>query len=246
MDTLLSAILLGFVLGVQHASDPDHLVAVATIVTRERRFADGARIGLLWGLGHMLTLTAAAAVIVGLNLTLSSAVTGGFELAVAGMLILLGVLRLRDTLSGLTPGVRHLTADHDHGAIEVLHRHRPLHREAGHAEFHLHPSRRLLAALGKPPATLARRAILVGAVHGLAGSAAVSLLIIATLHSAVSAAIYLGVFGLGTILGMTALTAAMAFPVALADRFAVARRLLAVSTGLGSIVFGLVYAARVL
>lgn len=227
-------------LGVQHASDPDHLVAVATIVSRERRFRDGAWIGALWGAGHMLTLSLAAAVIVGLNLTLPPVVIAGLELGVALMLVLLGILRLRDTMRGLeADGLRPLTVDHDHGDVEALHRH-------GHTHLHLHPSRRLVQALHRPPAAMAQRALLVGAVHGLAGSAAVSLLIIATLHSAASAAIYLVVFGLGTILGMTALTAAMAFPVALAGRLAPVRRLLAVSTGVGSIVFGLVYGVRVL
>jgi len=63
MDQLVSAVLLGFVLGLQHATDPDHLVAVATIVTRERRFADGALVGVLWGLGHTATLVLAGTAI---------------------------------------------------------------------------------------------------------------------------------------------------------------------------------------
>ena len=90
------------------------------------------------------------------------------------------------------------------------------------------------------------RALFVGAVHGMAGSAAVSLLVLATLRSAWGAALYLAIFGLGTILGMTALTAAMAFPVSLALRVRRARRLLAFGAGVGSIAFGLVYAIRVL
>ena len=88
--------MLGFVLGLQHATDPDHLVAVATIVTRERRFATGALVGLFWGLGHMATLTLAGALVVGLRLTIGARGASGLEIAVAAMLVLLGVLRLRD------------------------------------------------------------------------------------------------------------------------------------------------------
>jgi len=70
LDPALSAIFLGFVLGLQHATDPDHLVAVATILTRERRFFDGAMVGVLWGAGHMTTLTIVGAIIIGLKLTI--------------------------------------------------------------------------------------------------------------------------------------------------------------------------------
>src|SRR6185503_15492408 len=86
-DPVAAAALLGFVLGVQHATDPDHLVAVATIVTRERRFADGALVGVLWGIGHALTLGAAGAVIIGLGLTPAAGFATGLELLVAAMLV---------------------------------------------------------------------------------------------------------------------------------------------------------------
>ncbi len=226
MDPLASAILLGFVLGLQHATDADHLVAVATIVSRERRFAAGALVGALWGLGHMTTLTLAGAVVMALGMKPGPAIGTGLELVVAAMLILLGALRLRDVF-------RAPLADHDHGARETVHR---------HPHPHVHPSRRLLAAFGHGRAALAGRALGVGAVHGMAGSAAVSLLVLATLHTTAGAVAYLLVFGLGTIAGMTALTAAMAYPVSLALRVARARAALAFGAGLGSIVFGVVYA----
>jgi high-affinity nickel-transport protein len=241
----LAAALLGFVLGVQHATDPDHLVAVATIVSRERRFADGALVGVLWGVGHAITLGAAGAVIIALGLNAAPGLATGLELLVAAMLVLLGVLRLRDAARGLeSVPPEHLKADHEHGGAEVVHSHAHGHGTAVHLHPHVHPSRRLLAAWrdGRLPA----RAFFVGAVHGMAGSAAVSLLVLATLRSAWSAVLYLGVFGLGTILGMTALTAAMAFPLSLALRLRRARRLVALGAGVGSIAFGIVYAIRVL
>jgi high-affinity nickel-transport protein len=244
-DPVVSAALLGFVLGVQHATDPDHLVAVATIVTRERRFVDGALVGTLWGVGHMLTLGAAGAAIIAVGLRPGPAVSVGLELLVAAMLVVLGALRLRDAARGLG-GVppEHLTADHDHGGVGVVHSHAHVHGGGVHRHLHVHPSRRLLAAWrdGRLP----MRALLVGAVHGMAGSAAVSLLVLATLRSVGGAALYLGVFGLGTIIGMTALTAAMAYPVSLALRVQRLRRVLALGAGLGSIAFGIAYALHAL
>jgi high-affinity nickel-transport protein len=245
-DPLVAAMVLGFVLGLQHATDPDHLVAVATIVTREGRFVDGALIGTLWGVGHMLTLGAAGIVIITIGVTPGPVVGTGLELLVAAMLVVLGVWRLRDAGRGLgTVPPEHLIADHDHGRTETVHSHPHAHDGTLHRHPHLHPSRRLLAAWRDRDGRLLLRALMVGAVHGMAGSAAVSLLVLATLRSPWSAAFYLGVFGLGTIGGMTALTAAMAYPVSLALRVERARRVLAVGAGLGSIVFGIAYAVRV-
>ena len=244
----LSAMLLGFLLGLQHATDPDHLVAVATILTRERRFTDGALIGVLWGAGHMTTLTIVGAIIIGLKLTIPPAVGGSLELVVAAMLIVLGVLRLRDAMRGLEtvpPG--HLVADHDHGGgAGVVHSHPHAHdAEHTHEHAHVHPSR-WLARLGWRGGWPAGRALVVGAIHGLAGSAAVSLLVLATLRSTVSAFVYLLIFGIGTILGMTLLTAVMAFPVSMALRYRRARQALALCAGIGSIAFGLVYGYRLI
>jgi len=171
----------------------------------------------------------------------------GLELAVAGMLILLGVLRLRDAARGLaTVPAAHLVADHEHGGQGVVHSHPHVHgADHAHEHPHVHPSR-WLASLGWRSGWPAGRALLVGAVHGLAGSAAVSLLVLATLRSTASAVAYLLIFGVGTIIGMTLLTAVMAYPVALALRFRRARQALAICAGIGSIVFGLAYGYHVL
>ena len=170
-----------------------------------------------------------------------------FRSLVAAMLILLGALRLRDASGGLDAvPPTHLVAAHDHGHVEAVHSHPHAHGADVHAHPHVHPSRRLLAALGDPRGRLPLRALAVGAVHGVAGSAAVSLLVLATFSSAWGAAAYLAVFGLGTIAGMTVLTAAMAYPVTLALRFHRARRALAICAGLGSIAFGLAYGLHAL
>jgi high-affinity nickel-transport protein len=223
-------------------------VAVATILTRERRFIDGAMIGVLWGAGHMTTLTIVGALIIGLKLTITPAVGSGLELAVAGMLILLGLLRLRDAVRSFsTVPAGHLVADHEHGAdAGVVHSHPHVHgADHAHEHPHVHPSK-LLSALGWRSGWPAGRAAVVGAVHGLAGSAAVSLLVLATLRSTASAVAYLLIFGVGTIIGMTLLTAVMAYPVSLALRFRRARQALAFCAGVGSIAFGLAYGYAVL
>jgi nickel/cobalt exporter len=203
MDPVLSAVLLGFVLGLQHATDPDHVVAVATIVTREGRFAAGARVGLLWGLGHSLTLVTAGMLVIAVNAGVPGPVATGFELVVAVMLVTLGAVRLRDAVRGI---------------VAVA----PERRVADHHQ----------------------RALLVGAVHGMAGTAAVALLVLATLDTIAAATVYLIIFGLGTIAGMTALTAAMAYPVARLARLRRMREAMAVASGVAAIAFGCWYAAR--
>ena len=238
MDPVVSAVLLGFLLGLQHATDPDHLVAVATIVTRERRFAAGARVGLLWGIGHTLTLAIAGMIVVALGRNVPGRVATGLELLVAAMLVTLGVLRLREVIRGIlvvAPGAR--VADHHHGGREIVHAH--------HGAAHVHPSMALLAAWRDEARRVGLRALLVGAVHGMAGTAAVALLVLTTLHTVSAAAVYLIVFGIGTLAGMTALTAAMAYPVAQLARLRRMREAMAVVSGLAAIVFGCWYAVRV-
>jgi hypothetical protein len=237
VDAVVSAVALGFVLGLQHATDPDHVVAVATIVSRERRFLAGARVGLLWGIGHTLTLAAAGTVVVALNTSVPQRLAIGFELVVAVMLVTLGILRLWEAVRGiLKVAPERRMADHHHGGRSVVHAH--------HGEPHLHPSAALLAAWRDERRRVGLRALLVGAVHGMAGTAALALLVLTTLDTMTAAVIYLVVFGVGTIVGMTALTAAMAYPVARLASLRRMREAMAVASGVAAIVFGCWYAAR--
>lgn len=238
MDAVSSAVLLGFVLGLQHATDPDHVVAVATIVTRERHFLAGARVGLLWGVGHTLSLAVAGTLVVVLNHSVPVRLTAGLEFLVAAMLVTLGVMRLREAARGIlavAPDRR--VADHRHGGEgELIHAH--------HGDAHVHPSAALLAAWRDEARRIGARALLVGAVHGMAGTAAVALLVLATLPTSAAAAVYLVVFGLGTIAGMTALTGAMAYPLARLAHVRWMRDAMAVASGVAAIAFGCWYAAR--
>jgi high-affinity nickel-transport protein len=206
----LAAILaLGFFLGMRHATDADHVVAVSAIVTRERTLRAAAPIGLLWGLGHTATIVLVGGAIVLFGLVISPRLGLGMELSVGVMLVLLGALSLR--------GV----------ALEVARVARPDENAssppAGHA------------------GAWSRRPLFVGLVHGLAGSAAVALLVLGTLRDPVWALAYLLVFGIGTIGGMMLVTVALAVPVAAAARhFEDLHRVLGLVTGLASVAFGLV------
>ena len=210
MDAALLPVLgLGFLFGLQHATDPDHVVAVATIVSRTRRFDAGALIGAFWGVGHTATIVTVGMAIILFNLTVTRSVGLSLELVVAVMLLALGVFRI-------VAFVRKRDDD-----------------ETTHANVSM-GFRSALRSIGRAQAA---RSIGIGLVHGLAGSAAVALLVLSTVRSPYAAAVYLLLFGLGTIVGMTAITALLALPF----RVPLPRlnRGLAIGTGIGSCVFGL-------
>jgi high-affinity nickel-transport protein len=249
MTPLLSVLLLGFFLGMRHATDADHVIAVATIMSRQRSVRGAAWTGALWGIGHTLTIVAIGGAIVVFGLVVPPRLGLGMEFSVALMLILLGVL----TLAGFGRRVHEARADasrdgghadrhaHPHAHGDYVHTH--LH---GHApEVHGHgeeatPQARLDRILGRFGAYQVVRPLVVGLVHGLAGSAAVALLVLAAIRDPWWAAGYLLVFGAGTIAGMMLVTAAVALPFAMTvGRFAWLNRHLATASGLLSLAFGL-------
>jgi len=159
MDSSLGAIALGFVFGLQHATDADHVVAVASIVSRTGRFASGALVGAFWGLGHTVTIAAAGMAIVLFNVTVTPRAGLSMELAVAFMLMALGVARI----------VR-LMRDRDE-------------RLGQRADGHGHDAPGFWLVLRTLGPAQAARSTLTGLVHGLAGSAAVALLVLSTVRS---------------------------------------------------------------
>jgi high-affinity nickel-transport protein len=246
---LLSVLLLGFFLGMRHATDADHVIAVTTIVSRRRSVRAAAWTGVLWGLGHTLTILVVGGAIVLFGLVIPPRVGLGMEFSVAIMLILLGAL----TLTGATRRVQEARAGVSHaGGHEGRHAHPHVHGDYVHSHVHGHapeahghteeatPQARLDRALGGFGAYHHLRPLVVGLVHGLAGSAAVALLVLAAIRDPWWATGYLLVFGAGTIAGMLLVTAAVALPFAVtARRFAWLNRHLVTASGLLSLAFGL-------
>ncbi|MES2178386.1 MAG: high-affinity nickel-transport family protein [Gemmatimonadota bacterium] len=200
LSALLAVVVLGFLLGMRHATDPDHVVAVTTIVTQQRSVWRAARTGMLWGIGHTATIVLVGGAIIVLKVQLSAIparVGLTLEFAVAVMLVVLGLL----TLAG--------------------------------------GERRVADSTARP--------LTVGFVHGLAGSAAVATLPqVALIPNPLWAMVYLGVFGVGTIVGMLLITASIAAPALLAThKFAGLNRTLRIASGVASIGFGLFLAHRI-
>ncbi|HJQ85488.1 MAG TPA: urease accessory protein [Candidatus Binatia bacterium] len=213
----------GFVLGLRHALDVDHLAAVSTIVTQRRSLWSSSLIGAVWGLGHTAALLAVAVVVVGLHAEIPLRVSAALELGVAAMLVVLGANVLRTVRAG---GRLHLHG-HEHGGRAHLHLH--VHAAAGEPGAHHHTVR------------AGRRPFVVGLVHGLAGSAALMLAVVATIPSRPLALAYVGVFGAGSVGGMMVMSALLGVPLALAaDRFARAERVVRVCAGVASVTVGVV------
>ena len=246
MVNLLTVIGVGFLLGIRHATDPDHVIAVTTIVSRQRSIRHAGLIGILWGLGHTITILFVGAAIILFNLVIPPRVGLTMELAVGLMLIFLGVLNLTGVTQWVTD--RFMPA-HSHGG--VIHSQLHTHGEDAHAHIHGHTPEVHLHLEQKPEGVfqkaLARvglyqllRPLVVGIVHGLAGSAAVALLVLTTIRDPRWAVVYLLVFGVGTIAGMMLITMIIGAPFAYTGkRFANLNRGLGVASGLISVAFGL-------
>ena len=255
MITLLSIIFLGFFLGMRHATDPDHVIAVTTIVSRERKIWYAALIGVLWGIGHTLTIFLVGGSIILFSLVIPPRLGLTMEFSVALMLILLGVLNLTGIMRWITEtfaaapggGSEVHSHPHPHSHSEYVHAHPHRHEPEAHGHRDDEtPQGWLDRTFGRLGLYQLLRPLIVGLVHGLAGSAAVALLVLAAIQNPFWAIIYLVVFGIGTITGMMLITAAIAVPFAYtANRFAGLNRSLSVASGLLSLGFGLFLAFQI-
>src|SRR5262245_23052522 len=173
MGSTFASVLFGLAVGVRHAFEPDHLTAVATLAGETRDPRKGATLGALWGLGHTLSLVAMGVVLIAIGEMLPARVAVGFELAVSAMLVALGLRAIRRAWREGQQGPTHA-----HHHLECVHEH------AG-PDAHVHVG----------SWTLAWRPLVVGIVHGLAGSGALTALVFAQLGSTVERISYLAVFG---------------------------------------------------
>lgn len=189
-----SVLLMGFLLGMRHATDADHVVAVTTIVSRQKRLSVAGLIGIFWGLGHTLTILLIGSAIIYLKIVISSRVGLAMEFSVGVMIVLLGIHSLK----------RFTQRDVTESKAGIL-----------------------------------TRPFVIGLIHGLAGSAAVTLLMLSLIPSPRMAALYLLIFGLGTMIGMMAITLILAIPFIYTTRLNRFHRYLGIATASMSIVFGL-------
>jgi sulfite exporter TauE/SafE len=227
MNTSIAvALVVGFLQGLRHALDADHLVAVSTIVSEHKSILRSSLIGTFWGLGHTVALAFVSTLIILLRPTIPARALPYLEAPVAVMLIALGLMAM-------------WRAVRDGGWKIHTHTHR--HDESQHSHVHVHSNshhehRHHLIRLG-------RRPFLVGVVHGLAGSAVVTLAVVAAIPSAALGFLWLLVFGIGTIGGMLLMSAAISLPFILtARRFSAINGAIRLLAGLFSIALGLLIA----
>jgi hypothetical protein len=247
MTSGLAILIIGFVLGMRHATDPDHVIAVSTIVSRERSIARAARIGILWGCGHTITIVVVGAAIIVFGLAIPARIGLTMEFSVGLMLILLGVLNLTGAMQWITqkfsPAHPEVTGEHAHLHEHNSHMHLHWHSHGAGIEHHtasLTPPARMRAPFARLGVFHTLRPLLVGIVHGLAGSAAVALLVLSTIRDPKWAVLYLLIFGVGTIAGMMLITVAIALPFSFAGyKFAWLNKGLITTSGLVSVAFGL-------
>lgn len=199
-----AVLLLGFLIGMRHAMESDHVAAVATLATRSPSIGHTAWQGAVWGLGHTLTLFVACSIVLFLDAAMPEDVSQALETAVSIMLMALGTDVIRRLVREQKIHFRHCPTD---ASRVQAHVHRG---DAPHGGWREHPD----------PRGFPLRALLVGLMHGMAGSAALILLTLQTVTSPLLGLTYVALFGLGSIVGMVALSALIAVPLRYSARAA--------------------------
>lgn len=222
--TLISILLLGLLLGMKHALEADHIAAVASLATRHTKVADVVRQGVVWGMGHTITLMIVCGGVLLIGAALPARFAQGLEIAVGVMLVGLG----SEVLWRLTRERIHFHA-HEHRGHLHLHAHS--HKSEGEHKYSLHQH--------EHPKRLPMRPLAVGMMHGLAGSAALVILSLEMIQSPVWGMAYVALFGAGSIVGMGVLSVVIAIPL----RFSAAylsrtHRVLNAGVGVATVVIG--------
>lgn len=186
-----SILVVGFVLGLNHAVEADHLAAVSTIVSEKKSLFTASIVGGLWGIGHTISLFTVGLMVIFLKLQISESLEAKLEAGVGLMLVILGINALRKALTS-----------------ETIHAHIHDHGERQHVHIHTHRDEKSETAHHR----FSPRSVLIGMVHGLAGSAALMLLIVPTIASPAVAIGYILIFGLGSICGMMVMSLLIGLP----------------------------------
>jgi len=225
-----SVLAFGLLFGLKHAVEADHLAAVSTIVSERKSLLSSALVGGLWGIGHTISLLVAGVIVIVLHIKIGERLALALEFGVALMLITLGLNALRKLVRG---GKFHI---HQHRHFGRAHLHPHLHDAAPEeTDTNTHHGLRFGA-----------RPLLVGMVHGVAGSAALMLLVLSTITSQLVGMAYIVIFGIGSIGGMMLMSAVVGLPVHLtANRFKFVPRVLLGLAGCFSVCFGLFMAYEI-
>jgi ABC-type nickel/cobalt efflux system permease component RcnA len=200
---LLAVLTIGLVFGLKHATEVDHVVAITTIVSRHKNVFRSALVGALWGAGHTASLLVVGVLVLSLRIAIPERVSGWLEFGVALMIIALG-------MSALWRAMR---------TSSEVHLHQHSHDGLSHTHVHFHepeskhnPSAR--AAHSHAVSRIGWKPVLVGMMHGLAGSGALTLLVLTQISSSLIGFLYLATFGLGSIVGMLVMSGLIGLPFA--------------------------------
>ncbi len=246
----LGIALLGLILGIRHATDADHVIAVTTIVSSERRISAAARIGIAWGIGHSVTVFLVGGAIILFKVAIPQRLAMTMEFMVAIVLILLGISALARSSPRLAAWFRikpnqlfaHSHA-HEHDGLSHAHPHAHAHGDEHSDELH---GDHLLQTPSRFTRGSHQRAFGVGLVHGLAGSAAIALLVLSAIPSPLWGMVYLAIFGFGTVIGMALITTAIGLPISFsAARLGGLNHALILGAGLLSLGFGIFLAYQI-
>ncbi len=217
-SSIFAVLAIGFVIGLYHAVEADHLAAVAAIVSEKKNVLMSSLIGGLWGIGHTISLFAVGLLVIFLKLQISESVESKLEALVGGMLVLLGLNALRKLFTA-----------------ERVHVHEHTHSGSKHAHLHIHEEEKEESSHHG----LSPRSVFVGMIHGLAGSAGLMLIVVPTISSPWLAMTYILVFGIGSVGGMVLMSLLMSVPISFtANRFEMFNKAIRISAGLFSIVWG--------
>ena len=219
MDVIIFTLLgFGFLSGIRHAFDADHIAAVSTMVSKHKSVRKSSLLGMFWGFGHAISLFVIGLIILLLKITIPKKIVLSLELIVGIMLVILGVNSLFIIKRN------------------KIHFHKHKHGKEEHTHFHSH---KLEENHNHAHAPL-KQSLFIGVIHGLAGSAALTLLVLATVKSFWIGITYIFSFGLGSIMGMMLISSIISLPFLLiSNKFQTTQKLLSISSGFISAVIGL-------
>ncbi|MBU8880696.1 sulfite exporter TauE/SafE family protein [Bacillus sp. FJAT-29790] len=206
--TLFSVLALGFILGIKHAIEPDHVIAVSTIASESKKLWQASLAGVFWGIGHTATLFIIGLILIIFKNDISDKWSLSLEFLVGIMLVYLGLASI----------------------LSIKKRKKHIHQHSDNQESTSFSKKRSYF-----------RSLIIGLIHGLAGSGAMVLLTMSTVHTVWQGALFIIVFGVGTIAGMLMFTTVIGIPFVISKKRVETRYTLILTTGAISAVFGIYY-----